>query len=94
MKEFEQEDVYITIEELELRSRTYAVLKRGGINSINELLEISLHALSEFRNMGRKDLQLIMEALVPSWTGSIHPLLSNDTKRQTSLKNLIETFEK
>jgi len=94
MKEFEQENTYITIEELDLRSRTYAVLKRSGINSKNELLTRSLHELSELRNMGRKDLQLIMEALVPSWTGSIHPLLSNDDKRHTSLTNLIETFEK
>lgn len=90
MKEFEQEDAYITIEELDLRPRTYGVLKRGGINSKNELLTLSLHELSEIRNMSRKDLQLIIEALLPSWIGgSIHTLLRDGVKRNTSLQQLL-----
>lgn len=98
MKEFEQEDTYYAIEDLDLRPRTYAVLKRSGINSKNELLRLSLHELSEFRNMGRKDLQLILEALVPSWIGgSVYTLLRDDVKRNTSLQQLLviltEPFE-
>ncbi|AFN65156.1 DNA-directed RNA polymerase subunit alpha [Mycoplasma wenyonii str. Massachusetts] len=44
------------IESLEFSQRTYNILKNGGINTISELISLSVDQLSELRNIGKKAL--------------------------------------
>lgn len=48
------------IDELEFSVRTYNVLKRAGISSVGDLLELSKNELESIRNLGRKSLEEIM----------------------------------
>lgn len=77
------------IEDLEFPIRTYNTLKRGGINLKEELLERSLNDLSGFRNMGRKDLKILIQTLAPYWDGTVFTLLDDQTKKNLPLKSLI-----
>lgn len=81
------------LEEIELRNRTYNVLKRGGINLEEELLTLSLDDLSGFKNLSRKDLQNVIETLSPSWDGLIHSLLNDNSKRDIPLKSLLNILK-
>lgn len=51
------------IEELELSKRSSNALKRGGINTIEELMEKTADDLMKFRNLGKKSLAEIQEKL-------------------------------
>jgi len=50
-------------DELELSIRTYNCLKREGINNLAELCRKTEKDLMKIRNMGRKSLEEILEAL-------------------------------
>lgn len=77
------------IEELELRSRTYGVLKRGGVNSVEELMELTVNELCTFRNLGRKDLYHILDTLVPPWNGDLRQVTDSEEKKALPLGALL-----
>ena len=54
----------VSIDELELSTRTYNCLKRGGISSVGQILEMDAKDLKAIRNLGEKSLQEIQEKLV------------------------------
>ena len=53
----------LLIEELELSVRAYNCLKRAGINTVGELMEMSLDDLLKIRNLGRRSTEEVLEAL-------------------------------
>lgn len=54
----------ISIDELGLSTRTYNCLKRSGINQVGQILEMDEKDLLAIRNLGRKSVEEIREALV------------------------------
>ena len=58
-----QEEVSITIEDLELSVRAYNCLKRASINSMAELLKKSEHDLLNIKNFGKKSSDEVVEKL-------------------------------
>jgi len=56
------------LEELNLMVRTYNILKREGINTVGELLDLYHNkgddGLAEFRNMGEKNIAEIREWVI------------------------------
>ena len=49
------------IEELKLSTRAYSILKRHGINTLEQLLTLKYSDILEMRNMGRKSTEEIVE---------------------------------
>ena len=49
------------IEELKLSTRAYSILKRHGINTLEQLLTLNYHDILTMRNMGRKSTEEIVE---------------------------------
>lgn len=49
------------IEELKFSARSYNVLKRNGINTLKNLMELSEETLRTFRNLGNKSVMEIMQ---------------------------------
>ena len=49
------------IEELNLSARPYSILKRHGINTLEQLLTLKYSDILEMRNMGRKSTEEIVE---------------------------------
>ena len=49
------------IEELNLSARPYSILKRHGINTLEQLLTLNYHDILTMRNMGRKSTEEIVE---------------------------------
>jgi len=58
-----QDEVSITIEDLELSVRAYNCLKRASINSMAELLKKSEHDLLNIKNFGKKSSDEVVEKL-------------------------------
>lgn len=54
----------VSIDELELSTRTYNCLKRAGISDIGQILEMDDKDLKAIRNLGEKSLQEIRERLI------------------------------
>lgn len=52
-----------SIEEINLTVRSYTVLKRYGINSLDQLANMSESELNKVRNLGKASLQNIKEVL-------------------------------
>lgn len=63
MNEFEV-DTLTPISELGLSVRTDNLLKRGGIETIEQLKHKSYYDLTQFRNMGKKSLKEIYDVLI------------------------------
>ncbi len=64
MSEILNDDIYITsVDELELSVRTYNCIRRAGIDTIGELLDLSDDKLMHVRNLGRKSYMEIKYAL-------------------------------
>lgn len=53
----------ITIEALNPMVRTYNCLKRAGINTVGDIVKLSMGELCQIRNMGRKCIEEIEEKL-------------------------------
>lgn len=53
-----------SIDELGLSTRTYNCLKRAGINQVGQILEMDEKDLMAIRNLGRKSVEEIREALI------------------------------
>ena len=53
----------ILIEELDLGVRSYNCLKRGGIQTVGQLLERSEAELAAIPNFGRKSIQEVVDVL-------------------------------
>lgn len=53
----------VTIEELDLTVRSYNCLKRSGINTLGELMQMTEEDLVKVRNLGRKSIKEIKEKL-------------------------------
>lgn len=51
------------LEELDLNSRSYSCLKRNGVNTVEELLNLSECDLKNFRNMSFKVIEEINRCL-------------------------------
>ena len=49
------------IEELKLSTRAYSILKRHGINTLEQLLTLKYSDILEMRNMGKKSTEEIVE---------------------------------
>ena len=62
-KQDAQEEVKISIEDLELSVRAYNCLKRASINSMAELLKKSEHDLLSIKNFGKKSSDEVIEKL-------------------------------
>ena len=58
-----QDEVSISIEDLELSVRAYNCLKRASINSMAELLKKSEHDLLNIKNFGKKSSDEVIEKL-------------------------------
>ena len=58
-----QDEVSISIEDLELSVRAYNCLKRASINSMAELLKKSEHDLLNIKNFGKKSSDEVVEKL-------------------------------
>ena len=69
----------MTIDELDLTVRSFNCLKRGGINTVEDLLLLSEENLMNIRNMGKKSLDEI-EKKVESLGFSIGALIGNRTQ--------------
>ena len=63
MNEFEV-DTLTPISELGLSIRTDNLLKRGGVETIEQLKHKSYYDLTQFRNMGKKSLKEIYDVLI------------------------------
>lgn len=50
----------MTLEELDLSVRTYHLLRKNGITTVEELVDKNEHELAALRGMGRKSLDEIM----------------------------------
>ncbi len=58
------ESVYSTpLEQMELSARSYNCLKKEGVDTVEQLLELSEEELSRIRNMGQKSVQEVKEKL-------------------------------
>lgn len=57
------QDIDMSIDEMELSVRSYNCLKRAGINTVGELCSKSVEDLMKVRNMGRKSLDEILKKL-------------------------------
>jgi len=53
----------MTIEELDLSVRSFNCLKRGGINTVQELTEKSIDDMMKVRNLGKKSLEEVEQKL-------------------------------
>lgn len=53
----------MTIEELELSVRTYNCLKRVGINTVDELLDLTESDLMQVKNLGKKGFEEVVQKL-------------------------------
>ena len=53
----------ITIDELDLSVRSYNCLKRGGINTVEELIKKNEEEMMKVRNLGRKSLEEVQQKL-------------------------------
>jgi len=53
----------MTIEELDLSQRAYNCLKRGGINTVGDLVSKPHHEIEKIRNLGKKSLEEVEEKL-------------------------------
>ena len=53
----------MTIEELDLSVRSYNCLKRGGINTVDELISKTEEEMMKVRNLGRKSLEEVVQKL-------------------------------
>ena len=51
------------IDELELSVRSYNCLKRAGINTVEELCNMSSEYMMHVRNLGRRSLEEILQKL-------------------------------
>ena len=52
-----------SLEDLEFSIRPYSCLKRAGINTLDDLLQLSFEELKNVRNLGKKGLEEILEKL-------------------------------
>ncbi len=52
------------IEDMQLSVRSYNILKRGGINTLSQLVEMRGTELLKLRHMGRKSCEEINEAVI------------------------------
>lgn len=60
----QSESIYSTpLEQLELSARSYNCLKKEGVDTVEQLLELSEGELSRIRNMGQKSVQEVKEKL-------------------------------
>lgn len=60
----QSESVYNTpLEQMELSARSYNCLKKEGVDTVEQLLELSEDDLSRIRNMGQKSVQEVKEKL-------------------------------
>ncbi len=50
----------MTIEEFDLSVRSYNCLKRGGVNTVGELLDLDNDELAKIRNLGKKSLDEVL----------------------------------
>jgi DNA-directed RNA polymerase subunit alpha len=50
----------MTLEELDLSVRTYHLLRKNGITTVEELVDKNEHELAALRGMGRKSLDEII----------------------------------
>lgn len=53
----------ISIEDLDLSVRSYNCLKRAGINTVNDIIQVSNEDFTHVRNMGRKSLVEVLTKL-------------------------------
>ena len=53
----------MTIEELDLSVRSYNCLKRAGINTLQELTDMTESDMMRVRNLGRKSLEEVKNKL-------------------------------
>lgn len=51
------------IDQLELTMRSFNCLKQNGINTIPELINLTLEELEQFKNLGKKSLNEIISKL-------------------------------
>ena len=58
-----EEDLEMTIEELDLSVRSYNCLKRAGINTVEELANKSEDDMMKVRNLGKKSLEEVIQKL-------------------------------
>jgi RNA polymerase sigma factor (sigma-70 family) len=63
IKKFLRPVTDLTIEELDFSDRTYEVLKRAGINTVDDIRKRSVSDFEKVRNMGRRSLNEIMEKM-------------------------------
>jgi len=63
IKRYLNPDTDLTIEELDFSYRTYEVLKRAGINTVDDIRKRSVSDFEKVRNMGRRSLNEIMEKM-------------------------------
>lgn len=65
------EPLECTIDSLGLSVRSYNCLRRAGINTVNDILQLSLEDLCKVRNLSRKSVQeivtLIRKHVRPNW---------------------------
>ncbi len=60
----QSESIYSTpLEQLELSARSYNCLKKEGIDTVEQLIELTEDDLSRIRNMGQKSVQEVKEKL-------------------------------
>jgi DNA-directed RNA polymerase subunit alpha len=59
----DNDNLEMTIEELDLSVRSYNCLKRAGIHSVQELIAKSEDDMMKVRNLGRKSLEEVQEKL-------------------------------
>lgn len=83
------------IEELGLSVRPYHVLKRNGIDTVEQLLQLSDEQLMLFRNMGRHSLAEIREkvALVKTKTYADRIRAMNDEELTDAIYQLIYAMD-
>lgn len=63
IKKFLRPATDLTIEELDFSDRTYEVLKRAGINTVDDIRKRSVADFEKVRNMGRRSLNEIIEKM-------------------------------
>jgi len=67
----------ITLEEMGLSVRAYNCLKRNGINSLSELIEMTQEDLMKVRNLGRKSMEEAVSK-IELFTGKRIPLYRDE----------------
>lgn len=68
VEEVEEEDeteqlLSLTLEELDLSLRAFNCLKRAGLNTVGEILEVPVNELSKIKNFGRKSFVEVKEKI-------------------------------